>query len=121
MKNSHWAAKEAKFLVDPRWIEAANFLWQGQLEEKFPVKQTKPEENFQAKRRTNNRYVYVVANPPVNLYECLGSFLASLSVHDRCASIVAKIISDWHFICLMDRSLYDSSFDEELMTRKIIS
>ncbi|ESR66910.1 hypothetical protein CICLE_v10010299mg [Citrus x clementina] len=46
---------------------------------------------------------------------------ASLSVHDRCASIVAKIISDWHFICLMDRSLYDSSFDEELMTRKIIS
>ncbi|KAH9806480.1 RNA polymerase II C-terminal domain phosphatase-like 4 [Citrus sinensis] len=48
--HSHWAAKEAKFLVDPRWIEAANFLWQGQLEEKFPVKQTKPEENFQAKQ-----------------------------------------------------------------------
>ncbi|KAH9654515.1 RNA polymerase II C-terminal domain phosphatase-like 4 [Citrus sinensis] len=48
--HSHWAAKEAKFLVDPRWIEAANCLWQGQLEEKFPVKQTKPEENFQAKQ-----------------------------------------------------------------------
>lgn len=49
-EKSRWAAKEAKFLVDPRWIETANFLWQKQPEENFPVQQTKPEENFHAKQ-----------------------------------------------------------------------
>ncbi|KAH9702691.1 RNA polymerase II C-terminal domain phosphatase-like 4 [Citrus sinensis] len=49
-EKSRWAAKEAKFLVDPRWIETANFLWQRQPEENFPVKQNKPEENFHAKQ-----------------------------------------------------------------------
>ncbi|KAH9767295.1 RNA polymerase II C-terminal domain phosphatase-like 4 [Citrus sinensis] len=49
-EKSRWAAKEAKFLVDPRWIETANFLWQRQPEENFPVQQTKPEENFHAKQ-----------------------------------------------------------------------
>ncbi|GLU01362.1 hypothetical protein SLE2022_186730 [Rubroshorea leprosula] len=36
-EKSRWAVKENKFLVYPRWIEAANFLWQKQPEENFPV------------------------------------------------------------------------------------
>ncbi|GMJ01717.1 C-terminal domain phosphatase-like 4 [Hibiscus trionum] len=40
-EKSRWAVKENKFLVHPRWIEAANFLWQKQPEENFPVSQTK--------------------------------------------------------------------------------
>ncbi|GLT85366.1 hypothetical protein SLE2022_035570 [Rubroshorea leprosula] len=36
-EKSRWAAKEKKFLVHPRWIEATNYLWQKQLEENFPV------------------------------------------------------------------------------------
>lgn len=40
-EKSRWAVKENKFLVHPRWIEAANFFWQKQPEEKFPVSQTK--------------------------------------------------------------------------------
>ncbi|XP_009776171.1 RNA polymerase II C-terminal domain phosphatase-like 4 [Nicotiana sylvestris] len=34
---SRWAVKEKKFLVHPRWIEAANYLWRKPLEENFPV------------------------------------------------------------------------------------
>ncbi|XP_031266331.1 RNA polymerase II C-terminal domain phosphatase-like 4 isoform X1 [Pistacia vera] len=53
-EKSRWALKENKFLVHPRWIEAANFLWQKQPEESFPVKlpnkpeekPKQPEENF---------------------------------------------------------------------------
>ncbi|PPS00508.1 hypothetical protein GOBAR_AA20154 [Gossypium barbadense] len=40
-EKSRWAVKENKFLVHPRWIEAANFFWQKQPEENFPVSQTK--------------------------------------------------------------------------------
>nr|GEW16236.1 RNA polymerase II C-terminal domain phosphatase-like 4 [Tanacetum cinerariifolium] len=36
-EKSCWAVKEKKFLVEPRWLEAANFLWQRQPEEMFPV------------------------------------------------------------------------------------
>ncbi|KAL6973829.1 RNA polymerase II C-terminal domain phosphatase-like 4 [Sarracenia purpurea var. burkii] len=40
-EKSRWAVQEKKFLVHPRWIEAANYFWQKQLEENFPVNQTK--------------------------------------------------------------------------------
>ncbi|KAK2984132.1 hypothetical protein RJ640_006285 [Escallonia rubra] len=40
-EKSRWAEQERRFLVHPRWIEAANYLWQKQPEENFPVKQTK--------------------------------------------------------------------------------
>ncbi|KAJ4709607.1 RNA polymerase II C-terminal domain phosphatase-like 4 [Melia azedarach] len=43
-EKSRWAVKERKFLVNPRWIETANFLWQKQPEENFPVSQTAKEE-----------------------------------------------------------------------------
>lgn len=36
-EKSRWAVKEKKFLVNPRWIEAANYLWRRQPEENFPV------------------------------------------------------------------------------------
>ena len=36
-EKSRWAVQEGKFLVHPRWIEAANYLWQRQPEDKFPV------------------------------------------------------------------------------------
>lgn len=46
-EKSRWAVKENKFLVHPRWIEAANFLCQKQPEENFPViSQKQPEDNF---------------------------------------------------------------------------
>lgn len=38
---SRWAMQEKKFLVHPRWIEASNYLWKKQPEEKFPVSQAK--------------------------------------------------------------------------------
>lgn len=40
-EKSKWAVKEKKFLVNKQWIEAANYMWQRQAEEKFPVKQMK--------------------------------------------------------------------------------
>ncbi|KAL4271790.1 hypothetical protein GQ457_13G028260 [Hibiscus cannabinus] len=40
-EKSRWAMKFNKYLVHPRWIEAANFFWQKQPEENFPVSQTK--------------------------------------------------------------------------------
>ncbi|KAG8649098.1 RNA polymerase II C-terminal domain phosphatase-like 4 isoform X7 [Manihot esculenta] len=40
-EKSRWALKNKKFLVHPRWIEAANYLWQRQPEENFPVNQPK--------------------------------------------------------------------------------
>ncbi|KAG6676550.1 hypothetical protein I3842_15G157200 [Carya illinoinensis] len=40
-EKSHWAVKHMKFLVHPRWIEAANYMWQKQPEEKYTVNQTK--------------------------------------------------------------------------------
>ncbi|KAH7546185.1 hypothetical protein FEM48_Zijuj01G0173700 [Ziziphus jujuba var. spinosa] len=36
-EKSRWAAKEKKFLVHPRWIEATNYLWQKLPEENFSV------------------------------------------------------------------------------------
>ncbi|KAI3778922.1 hypothetical protein L2E82_08311 [Cichorium intybus] len=40
-EKSRWAVQEKKFLVEPRWLEAANFRWERQPEEKFPVKEVK--------------------------------------------------------------------------------
>jgi len=37
-EKSRWAVKENKFLVHPRWIEAANFFWEKQPEENFIIK-----------------------------------------------------------------------------------
>ena len=34
---SRWADQQKKFLVEPRWLEAANYLWQRQPEDQFPV------------------------------------------------------------------------------------
>ncbi|XP_021721960.1 RNA polymerase II C-terminal domain phosphatase-like 4 [Chenopodium quinoa] len=36
-EKSLWAVRGSKFLVNPKWIEAALFLWRRQLEDKFPV------------------------------------------------------------------------------------
>ncbi|CAH1431282.1 unnamed protein product [Lactuca virosa] len=36
-EKSRWAVQEKKFLVEPRWLEAANLRWERQPEEKFPV------------------------------------------------------------------------------------
>lgn len=40
-EKSRWAVKQKKFLVHPGWVEAANYMWQKQPEEKFPVSETK--------------------------------------------------------------------------------
>ncbi|CAO2826015.1 unnamed protein product [Amaranthus hypochondriacus] len=40
-EKSRWAVQNGKFLVHPKWLEASNYLWIRQLEEQFPVKQTK--------------------------------------------------------------------------------
>ncbi|XP_071739372.1 uncharacterized protein [Rutidosis leptorrhynchoides] len=40
-EKSHWAVHHKKYLVEPRWLEAAYLLWQRQSEEQFPVKETK--------------------------------------------------------------------------------
>eukprot|EP00261_Vitis_vinifera_P016434 XP_010645384.1 PREDICTED: RNA polymerase II C-terminal domain phosphatase-like 4 [Vitis vinifera] len=40
-EKSRWALQEKKFLVHPGWIEAANYFWQKQPEENFPVNQKK--------------------------------------------------------------------------------
>ena len=37
-EKSRWAVKEHKFLVHPRWIEAAHYFWQRQPEEDFVIK-----------------------------------------------------------------------------------
>jgi RNA polymerase II C-terminal domain phosphatase-like 3/4 len=34
---ARWAAVNEKFLVNPRWVQAANFRWCRQPEEDFPV------------------------------------------------------------------------------------
>ncbi|KAK6151607.1 hypothetical protein DH2020_014242 [Rehmannia glutinosa] len=33
---SRWAVQEKRYLVHPRWIEAANYMWRKQPEENFP-------------------------------------------------------------------------------------
>lgn len=38
---SRWAVSQNKFLVQPGWIEASNYFWRKQPEEKFPVNQGK--------------------------------------------------------------------------------
>ncbi|KAI3759188.1 hypothetical protein L6452_06803 [Arctium lappa] len=38
-EKSRWAVEENRFLIEPRWLEAANFRWQRQPEEKFLVKE----------------------------------------------------------------------------------
>ncbi|XP_065877752.1 RNA polymerase II C-terminal domain phosphatase-like 4 [Euphorbia lathyris] len=43
-EKSRWALKNKKFLVHPRWLEAANYLWQKQAEENFGVNQLKDQE-----------------------------------------------------------------------------
>ena len=37
-EKSRWAVRENKFLVHPRWIEAANYFWQKQPEENFAIR-----------------------------------------------------------------------------------
>ncbi|GFZ03413.1 C-terminal domain phosphatase-like 4 [Actinidia rufa] len=44
-KKSRWAVKGKKFVIHPRWIEAANYFWQKQPEEYFPINQTEKIEN----------------------------------------------------------------------------
>lgn len=39
-EKSRWALQENKFLVHPKWIEAANYLWKKQAEENFAVSTT---------------------------------------------------------------------------------
>ncbi|GAU18332.1 hypothetical protein TSUD_202210 [Trifolium subterraneum] len=39
-EKARWAVKEKKYLVHPRWIEAANYFWQKQPEENFVIKKT---------------------------------------------------------------------------------
>lgn len=34
-EKSRWAVKEKKFLVQPQWIEAANYSWKKPAEEDF--------------------------------------------------------------------------------------
>ncbi|KAK6151599.1 hypothetical protein DH2020_014234 [Rehmannia glutinosa] len=38
---SRWAVQEKRYLVHPRWIEAANYMWRKQPEENFPVSRPK--------------------------------------------------------------------------------
>ncbi|PON92284.1 FCP1-like phosphatase [Trema orientale] len=38
-EKSRWAVKEKKFLVNPKWIEATNYMWQKKPEENFSVDQ----------------------------------------------------------------------------------
>lgn len=40
-EKSRWAVQNGKFLVHPRWLEAANYLWNRQPEDQFPVHLTK--------------------------------------------------------------------------------
>ncbi|KAG7037160.1 RNA polymerase II C-terminal domain phosphatase-like 4 [Cucurbita argyrosperma subsp. argyrosperma] len=40
-EKSRWAIKEQKFLVHPQWIEASNYFWKREAEEKFLVEHTK--------------------------------------------------------------------------------
>lgn len=40
-EKARWALQNGKFLVSPRWIEAARFLWRRQDEEDFPVNSVK--------------------------------------------------------------------------------
>ncbi|XP_050368799.1 RNA polymerase II C-terminal domain phosphatase-like 4 [Argentina anserina] len=40
-EKSRWAVKQKKYLVHPRWLEAANYMWRKQPEEKFPVTEAK--------------------------------------------------------------------------------
>ncbi|KAJ7955625.1 RNA polymerase II C-terminal domain phosphatase-like 4 [Quillaja saponaria] len=42
-EKSRWTVKEKKFLVHPRWIEAANYFWKKQPEENFSLSQPKKE------------------------------------------------------------------------------
>lgn len=37
-EKSCWATKENKFLVHPRWIKAASYLWEKPAEENFVVR-----------------------------------------------------------------------------------
>ncbi|KAF8719876.1 hypothetical protein HU200_024637 [Digitaria exilis] len=46
-EKARWAVDNKKFLVHPRWIEAANFRWERQPEEDFPV--TPPKEKSRDK------------------------------------------------------------------------
>ncbi|WCJ29131.1 RNA polymerase II C-terminal domain phosphatase-like 4 [Euphorbia peplus] len=49
-EKSRWALKNKKFLVLPRWIEAANYLWQKQAEENFSVNQANDQEPTSSSR-----------------------------------------------------------------------
>ncbi|KAJ7979618.1 RNA polymerase II C-terminal domain phosphatase-like 4 [Quillaja saponaria] len=49
-EKSRWALKEKKFLVHPRWIEAANYFWKKHPEENFSLSQSKKEEPLALKQ-----------------------------------------------------------------------
>ncbi|KAL5979543.1 RNA polymerase II C-terminal domain phosphatase-like 4 [Asimina triloba] len=36
-QKARWAVQQGKFLVHPRWIEAAHYLWQRKPEKDYPV------------------------------------------------------------------------------------
>ncbi|KAL6865305.1 hypothetical protein ACP4OV_016456 [Aristida adscensionis] len=68
---ARWAIENKKFLVDPRWIEAANFRWQRQPEEDFPVvtrkEKIKAKENaVSAKKETSKAEEKAVADQKEN-------------------------------------------------------
>ncbi|KAK9725695.1 hypothetical protein RND81_05G163100 [Saponaria officinalis] len=44
-EKSRWAVKEGKFLVHPRWVEAAYYLWRRHLEDKFEMAKTVTNKN----------------------------------------------------------------------------
>lgn len=51
-EKARWGLNNKKFLVHPRWIEAANFRWHRQPEEDFPV--TAPKEKSKEKDSDND-------------------------------------------------------------------
>lgn len=40
-EKSRWAVQNGNFLVHPKWLEAANYLWSKKPEQQFPVELTK--------------------------------------------------------------------------------
>ncbi|CAI0542414.1 unnamed protein product [Linum tenue] len=48
-KKSRWALENDKFLVLPRWIDGANYLWQRLPEENFLVKSNEPKAEAKVK------------------------------------------------------------------------
>lgn len=69
-EKSRWALQEEKFLVHPGWIEAANYFWQKQPEDKFPVNKT--ESQWFISWELNRS---LVAMPFLPLFHCILLFM----------------------------------------------